>query len=56
MSALAFALDLADNTLTFALDLLDNAVSLAVDFVTFVARIFCYDFSDSDNSQYLGDV
>lgn len=56
MSALAFALDLANNTLNFAVDMAGSAVSLAVDFVTFVAKMFGYDFSNSDNSQYLGDV
>lgn len=45
MSAVAFVVDMAG-----------TAVGLLVEFAGFVARFFGHDFSDSGNSQYLGDV
>jgi len=54
MTTLALVIDMAGNALALAADMAGNTLALAIDIVGLVSRLFSLDFSDADNSQYLG--
>lgn len=41
-------------TLAFVVDMVGSVIALVVDIVGMVSKLYSLDFSDADNSQYLG--